>query len=333
MSTSILVFGAGSWGTALAIQLANNSHKVYLHAYRNEHNEQMIQTQSNEAYLPHTPFPETLHAVNNWQHYIDQCSDILIATPSKGFLQTLQQIKPFIQHQGIISATKGFCHQSHNLLDVLCNEALPQTPFGVLTGPSFAKEVAKQLPTAILAASQNAQYAKHIQTLFNSETFRCYTSLDVTGAEVGGAVKNVLAIACGISDGLQFGANARAGLITRGLKELIRFGVSLGGKSETLYGLSGLGDLILTCTDDQSRNRRFGVLLGQGYSKEEAIKAVKQVVEGIKTTNTVFSLAQKHGIDMPIVETIYKILYEGFPIKAAVMHLLNRDLKSEDAVN
>ena len=328
-SRHILVYGAGSWGSALAIQLARVGHKIYLHSWRASHNQQMIQTHANEQYLPQAPFPENLQAVEDCQDIINECDYILLATPSSGFMDTLKLLAPKVTTQKLISATKGFCHNSYKLLHQLVDDALPKRKFALITGPSFAKEVAQTLPTAILTVAQDINYAKEIQELFNSSTFRCYTSNDMVGAQIGGAVKNALAIACGISDGLGFGANARAGLITRGLKELTGLGLTLGGKIETFNGLSGMGDLILTCTDNQSRNRRFGVLLGQGKSQKEAIEIIQQVVEGIATAKAIYFLAQKHHVEMPIVETVYHILHQGVDIKSAVNALLYRSLKDE----
>ena len=331
MNNTILVMGAGSWGTALALQLARVGHMVYIHSWKDTHNTQMIHDKHNHSYLPDVAFPTNLIAINDWQSVIHQCDDILMATPSIGFVKTTGAVKPHLKStQGVISATKGFCHHSYQLLDQMAEAILKDNPFGLITGPSFAKEVAKGLPTAILAASKNNNYAKHIQLLFNSDNFRCYTSTDVTGAEIGGAVKNALAIACGISDGLGFGANARAGLITRGLNELTQLGLTLGGKLETFYGLSGLGDLLLTCTDNQSRNRRFGVLVGQGKTIDEACNEVKQVVEGIASANAIYKLAQKHNVSMPIVEAVYSILHENQDMRTTAHALLTRSLKAEN---
>ncbi|WP_440616942.1 NAD(P)H-dependent glycerol-3-phosphate dehydrogenase [Cysteiniphilum sp. 6C5] len=331
MKNTILVMGAGSWGTALALQLARVGHMVYIHSWKDTHNKQMIHDKHNHNYLPDVTFPTNLIAVNDWESVIHQCDDILMATPSVGFVSTLEAIKPHLNStQGVISATKGFCHHSYQLLDQMAEDILKDNPFGLITGPSFAKEVAKGLPTAVVAAAQNNDYAIHIQMLFNSDNFRCYTSIDVTGAEIGGAVKNALAIACGISDGLGFGANARAGLITRGLSELTQLGIALGGKLETFYGLSGLGDLLLTCTDNQSRNRRFGVLVGQGKTINEACNEVKQVVEGIASANAVYKIAQKHHVSMPIVEAVYSILHKGQDMRTTAKDLLTRSLKAEN---
>lgn len=325
----VLVLGAGSWGTALALQLAYANNQVYLWSWRDAHNHMMINQRTNAKYLPNHSFPNNLEAILDWQSVIDDCDFVLISVPSKGFKDTCQMLVPKLKNQGVISATKGFCHDTFKLLDQIFADQLPNRDFAILTGPSFAKEVANKLPTAVLIAANNHTYAQRVQTLFGNTHFRCYSSIDMIGAQIGGAVKNVLAIAAGISDGLGFGANARAGLITRGLKEMSRLGLTLGGKKETFAGLSGLGDLILTCTDNQSRNRRFGVLLGEGKTQKEAFEIVEQVVEGVATAEAVYQLAQKNQVEMPIVETVYQILYQQLEPKQAVQQLMLRTLKSE----
>ena len=330
MQSHILVHGAGSWGTALAIQLARVGHHVFLHSWEQAHNTKMMASDRNHDYFPDIAFPKSLRAIADWKGIIDNCSDILIAAPSIGFTETLLRLQPHLNHQGIIVASKGFCNKDHDLVHQVVKAIVPNHNLGVITGPSFAKEVAIGFPTAVLVASASLDYATHIQKLFSSEFFRCYTSSDVIGAEVGGAIKNILAIACGISDGLGFGSNARAALITRGLAELTRLGVRLGGKMETFNGLSGLGDVILTCSDNQSRNRRFGFLLGQGKTESEATSIVKQVVEGIPAAKAAVALAEKNEVDMPVVSTIYKIIYQNYPVNSAVKQLLTRHVTSED---
>ena len=270
MSKNILVLGAGSWGTALALQLAYSGHNVRLNSWRKEHNEQMLTDNNNIKYIPSIEkFPENLQAINNWKAEISNFDEILISTPSSGFKDTLNNLKEVIKpNQGIISATKGFCHKSYKLLSEMAKEILPNTNFAIITGPSFAKEVANQLPTAVVVACANIDYAEKAQGLFSTDTFRCYTTTDIIGAQVGGAVKNVLAIAAGISAGMNFGVNAHAALITRGLAEMKRLGMAMGAKEDTFLGLSCLGDLLLTCSDNQSRNRRFGLYVGQGHRIE-----------------------------------------------------------------
>jgi len=238
--------------------------------------------------------------------------------------------KPRLNNQGIIVATKGFCNEKNELVHQVVQEIAPRNRFGLIIGPSFAKEVAIGMPTSVLAASASADYAKHIQKTFSSNFFQCYTSTDVIGAEVGGAIKNVLAVACGISDGLGFGTNTQSSLITRGLAELKRLGVSLGGKPETFSGLSGLGDVVLTCSDNQSRNRQFGSLLGQGKTESEATNIVKQVVEGIPATKAAFELSQTAKVSMPIVAMVHKIIYGGCQVRSVFEEFLTRSTTSED---
>ncbi|MFZ9035345.1 MAG: NAD(P)H-dependent glycerol-3-phosphate dehydrogenase [Francisellaceae bacterium] len=327
--SQVLVFGAGSWGTALAIQLTRANHDVKLHSWSREHNQKMIDTHANHDYLPDIDFPDKLTAVLDWREHIHDCQDILIVVPSHGFADLITKIRPDISTQGLISATKGFCHQTLQSLDQIIADELPGKHFGIITGPSFAKEVARGLPTAILAASGEIHFARHIQKLFTTDRFRAYSSTDIRGAEIGGAIKNVLAIATGISDGLGYGANARAGLITRGLNEMMRLGMAMGGQKETFFGLSGLGDLVLTCTDHQSRNYRFGQLVGQGKTSNEAVNEIRQVVEGIYSAQTVQALTQKYRLELPICQMVYEILYNSKPIKQAAYELLTRQLKTE----
>jgi glycerol-3-phosphate dehydrogenase (NAD(P)+) len=330
ISSSILVHGAGSWGTALAMHLARVGHRVFLHSWEQPHNVKMVNSDRNYDYFPDIPFPSSLKAVLDWRTIINCCSNVLIAAPSMGFTGTLSQLKPHLKNQGIIVATKGFCNKDNELVHQVIEKISPRSNFGVIIGPSFAKEVATGMPTSVLAASTSIEYAKNIQQIFNSKFFRCYTSTDVIGAEVGGAIKNVLAVACGISEGLGFGTNTQSFLITRGLAELQRLGVRLGGNPETFYGLSGLGDVVLTCSDNQSRNRQFGFLLGQGKTESEATNTVKQVVEGISAAKSVVETSRKGKVSMPIAEMVYKIIYENSPVRSTFEQLLTRNVTSED---
>ncbi|MBY7734010.1 NAD(P)H-dependent glycerol-3-phosphate dehydrogenase [Francisella philomiragia] len=332
MHKKILVLGAGAWGTALALQLAYKGHEVRINSWKAEHNDQMLAEGNNQKYLPSIEkFPDTLKAIQNWQASIDYFDDILVATPSSGFKKTILELKEcMLPHQNIISATKGFCHDTYALLSEIAEDIIPNTKFALLTGPSFAKEVANKLPTAVVVASKDIEYAKYTQKLFSNENFRCYTTTDIIGAQVGGAVKNVLAIAAGIAAGMDFGVNAHAALITRGLAEIKKLGLKLGADVETFMGLSCLGDLLLTCSDNQSRNRRFGYYLGQGMSIEESLLKVNNVVEGYSTAIAVYKLAQKHGVDMPLVFATYRVLYENVNPKDMVIQLMNRQLKNEN---
>ncbi|TNF65295.1 MAG: NAD(P)-dependent glycerol-3-phosphate dehydrogenase [Gammaproteobacteria bacterium] len=328
---SFLVFGAGSWGTALAIHLASLKHQVILYSNSQAQVQTMQSKRINADYLPDHPFPSTLSVTDDFKAYIAQTKHILIAVPSSAFKSVLTQLIPFLSRQHtLLWATKGLCSKEHKLLSEVANDLLPSfIPYGAITGPSFAKEVAEQLPTAILVASNDMAFAQQMQSLWTGNYFRVYTSDDLIGAQVGGAVKNVLAIAVGISDGLGFGSNAKAALITRGLAEMTRFGLKLGAEKETLSGLACMGDLVLTCTDNQSRNRRFGLLLGQGESKDKAINQIGQVVEGYETTEHIYHLAKKLGIDMPIVNQAYAVLYQDKKPLNAVKSLMDRELKME----
>ncbi|AJI55673.1 ketopantoate reductase PanE/ApbA family protein [Francisella philomiragia] len=332
MHKKILVLGAGAWGTALALQLAYKGHEVRINSWKAEHNDQMLAEGNNQKYLPSIEkFPDTLKAIQNWQASIDYFDDILVATPSSGFKKTIFKLKDcMLPNQNIISATKGFCHDTYALLSEIAEDIIPNTKFALLTGPSFAKEVANKLPTAVVVASKDIEYAKYTQKLFSNENFRCYTTTDIIGAQVGGAVKNVLAIAAGIAAGMDFGVNAHAALITRGLAEIKKLGLKLGADVETFMGLSCLGDLLLTCSDNQSRNRRFGYYLGQGMSIEESLHKVNNVVEGYSTAIAVYKLAQKHGVDMPLVFATYRVLYENVDPKDMVRQLMTRQLKNEN---
>ncbi|MGZ8253176.1 MAG: NAD(P)H-dependent glycerol-3-phosphate dehydrogenase, partial [Methylophilaceae bacterium] len=256
---------------------------------------------------------------------------LLVCVPSHAFRATLTDLKPHLSNAVKIAwASKGFNPEDGRLLHEIVAEIFTaQTPAAILSGPSFAREVAASLPTAITIASSQANFANELANILHSSFFRTYTSSDIIGVEIGGAVKNVLAIAAGIADGLGFGANTRAALITRGLNEIIRLGIKLGGKQETFMGLAGLGDLVLTCTDNQSRNRRFGLALGEGKDTITATKEIGQEIEGVLAAKVTYLLARKHGIDMPITEQTYKVLYEGLAPLTAVQNLLARELKPE----
>ncbi len=331
MSTSISVLGAGSWGTALAIQAARNGCQTLLWGHNSEHIHCLSEDRENKRYLADLKFPDNLKVTANLQQAIHFSSVILIVVPSHAFKATLLKLKPFLNEKTQIAwATKGFNPDDGLLLDQIVKQSFPEiSDTAVLSGPTFANEVAAGLPTAITIASLNTNFSNQLANILHNPCFRAYTCQDMVGVQVGGAVKNVLAIAAGIADGLGFGANTRAALISRGLQEIIRLGIKLGGQAETLMGLAGLGDLILTCTDNQSRNRRFGLALGQGQSKEEAVKNIAQEVEGISAARETYLLSIKHDIEMPIIEQTYKVLYENLAPLTAVQNLLKRDPKSE----
>lgn len=332
---SIAVFGAGSWGTALAIVIARNGHRVMLWGHQAKHMQALGEDRCNRRYLPETPFPANLTTTADLPEAARAASLWLIAVPSHAFRFQLAALRPYVQAGTRIAwATKGLeLHTGHPLHTVVADELGPAVPAAVLSGPTFAGEVAAGQPTAITVASACAAFAAELAGLLHNPRFRAYTSPDVIGVELGGAVKNVLAIAAGMADGLGYGANARAALITRGLAEMMRLGTTLGGRPDTLMGLSGVGDLILTCTDNQSRNRRFGVGLGQGQTPATIVASIDQEIEGIPTARLVHELAQRQGIDMPITEQVFRILYEGLPPAEAVTNLLLRDPKPETTAN
>ena len=326
---SIAVLGTGSWGTALAILCSKNGETTYLWGRDEAQINEMQAISSNARYLPDIPFPEPLRPVSQLEAALSSVRDILVVVPSHAFPEMLLKIKPLLKpQQRVIWATKGFEPGTGKLLHEVVNQILGTDVLtAVISGPTFAREVAKGLPTAVTVASSSQAFANEIANRFHNDMFRAYTSHDVCGVEIGGAVKNVLAVAAGIADGLGFGANARAALITRGLHEMMLLGVALGGERDTFMGLTGLGDLVLTCTDNQSRNRRFGLALGRGESMENAIASIGQVVEGVKTTREVKEIAQRNNVEMPITQEVYSVLYEHRHPKDAVHSLLMRRQK------
>jgi len=325
------IVGAGSWGTALAISLAKNSRAVRLWSVDRSELDPLPKDRENKRFLPGIPFPDALGIEFELPKLVADCDDLLVVVPSHGFRSTLQQIaacKP--KQMRLVWATKGFEQASGKLLHEVAREVLgDKTSFAVLSGPTFAKEVARGMPTAVTIASNDPKFAADFAQAIASPVFRAYTSDDLTGVEVGGTVKNIIAIGCGISDGLGFGANARAALITRGLAEIARLGAKLGAKAETFQGLTGLGDLVLTCTDDQSRNRRMGLGLATGKSVQQVAADIGQVVEGVYAAEAVHVLAKRLGVEMPICEQLYRILHEGQPPRTAVEALMGRSLKQE----
>ncbi len=331
MAEKISVLGAGSWGSALAILAARNGCQTLLWGHDANHIHDLQRLRKNQRYLPDIAFPDNLLLSAQLEQAATFADVLLVCVPSQAFKATLERLKPHLSSTTAIAwATKGFNPDDGRLLHEIVAEVFsPETPAAILSGPSFAREVAIGLPTAITLAANRIEFAEHLAKVFHNTCFRVYTSDDVIGVEVGGAVKNVLAIAAGIADGLGFGANTRSALITRGLNEVIRLGLCLGGKQDTFMGLAGLGDLILTCTDNQSRNRRLGIALGQGIAFADAVAAIGQEVEGVAAARETYALAQKFAIDMPITEQTYKVLYQGLKPKLAVENLLAREIKRE----
>jgi glycerol-3-phosphate dehydrogenase (NAD(P)+) len=325
-SLPIAVLGAGSWGTALAIHLARNHHSVRLWGRDTAQMQQMTAQRCNIRYLPSVPLPTNITIHTDIASAIQDAAIIMIVVPSHGFAGCLQAIKPFYKKgTPIIWATKGIQPDGTLLHELVEQQFGKDTPKALLAGPSFAVEVAMELPTAVVVASDNETCARQIAKVLASPRFRVYLCPDMVGAQLGGAIKNVLAIATGASDGLGFGANARSALITRGLAELMRLGIAMGGQAETFMGLAGLGDLILTCTDDKSRNRRFGLALGRGASATDAVAAIGQVVEGATAAGYVYQLAKQRGVEMPITEQVHRVLNGEQSAEEAVYALLSRN--------
>jgi len=331
----IAVLGSGSWGTALAIQFARAGNPTRLWGRDAALVETMLRERGNSRFLPEASFPEALTVVGELPAALDGVLDVLIAVPSQGFRSLLTQLLPMVETTSdpslrIAWATKGFELATGKLPHQVAREVLGSAmPMAVLSGPTFAREVGMGLPTAMTIASPDAQFAAALARDLSSPSFRAYISTDIVGVETGGAVKNVLAVGAGLSDGLGFGANTRVALITRGLVEMTRLGVALGAQRETFMGLAGFGDLVLTCTDDQSRNRRFGLLLATGIGADSALERIGQVVEGYHAAEAVRSVAIREGVEMPICEAIYRVLYEGVPAAEVVRELMSRPIRSE----
>jgi glycerol-3-phosphate dehydrogenase (NAD(P)+) len=324
------VIGAGSWGTALAIQLARAGHPTELWGRDGAQLDAMRSARRNARYLPDAAFPDSLQLASSLPATLKAARDALIAVPSHAFRATLESIKPHLGPDTRIAwATKGFEIATGMLPHQIAQQVLGARPGAVLSGPTFAKEVGAGLPTAMTVASMDERFAKELAHSLSGPNFRAYTQTDIMGVEVGGAVKNVIAIGSGIADGMGFGANTRVALITRGLAEMMRLGVKLGAARDTFMGLAGLGDLVLTCTDDQSRNRRFGMALGRGQSLDEAQREIHQVVEGVPAARAVYAVAQRLAVDMPICQEIYRVMHEGKPVRAAVQALMGREVRSE----
>ncbi len=328
---NLSIIGLGSWGTALAQAFSKNFDKVIIYGRDKKTVEELNKYHENKKYLPNIKLNKNIIATNNLKKAIEESSIIIIAIPAQKIKYFLENIKnENFNEKTIISASKGIDVESLKLTSQIINETLniDEENIFVLSGPSFAKEVALGLPTAVTLAGESCK-GKNLQERLSTNTLRIYTTEDINGVEIAGAVKNVISIATGISDGIGLGNNARAALITRGLYEMIKIVNIYQGKSETLFGLAGVGDLVLTTTGELSRNRKFGLLIGKGYSLEEALKEVGQVVEGIETVKALKKMQEKFNIELPITETVYKVIYEGLSTKEALNTLMNRRLKKE----
>ena len=326
----VFVIGAGSWGSTLALVLAENGSRVILWDADRPHIETLIKDACNNRHLPGVSFPKNLEPVTEFITDRDKIEDVVVVVPCEALEEVLIKLKSSnFKKLNICLASKGLAPANQSLNHEIVSTILGDVPVAVLSGPSFASEVAAGLPTAVTIASENADTASHFSKLFHSERFRIYTHNDVIGVQIGGAVKNVMAIAAGISDGLGYGANTRAAVITRGLAEITRLGIAMGAQMETFMGLAGVGDLVLTCTDDLSRNRRLGLALAHGKTLKQAQEEIGQAIEGVRTVIAVHKLADKFNVNMPISEQIYKLINGDIQIQEAVQALLLRVPKSE----
>ncbi len=326
----ICVLGAGSWGSALALSLAKKGYNVTMWTLSQEQADKINSTKENIDYLPGVLFPNNIMLTTNIEEAVIDSKLIVLAVPSQAIRSVCAQIKPFVKdNQILVDVAKGLERGSGLRLSQVCEEELPNNPYVALSGPSHAEEVAKDIPTTLVVACENIEIAQEVQNIFMSPKLRVYTNPDVIGVELGGALKNIIAFGAGICDGLGYGDNTKAALMTRGIREISRLGIALGADSTTFSGLSGIGDLIVTCTSMHSRNRRAGILIGQGKSLDETLKEVKMVVEGITATEVAHDVAKKMGIDMPITSAIYSVLYEGKSANEVVVNLMMRSKKHE----
>jgi glycerol-3-phosphate dehydrogenase (NAD(P)+) len=326
----IAVIGAGSWGTALAIQLARAGHATRLWGRDARQVEAMRSERRNVRYLPRAPFPPALQVVSDLEDALAGARDALVAVPSHALRATLERLAVALAPNARIAwASKGFETATGLLPHQVAQEVLGARPGAVLSGPTFASEVGAGLPTAMTVASHDAVFAQELAQRLSGPQFRAYTQSDIVGVEVGGAVKNVIAIGSGIADGMGFGANTRVALIARGLAEMMRLGVKLGAARETFMGLAGLGDLVLTCTDDQSRNRRLGLALGRGRTLAEAQREIGQVIEGVTAAGAVRRVAERLDVEMPICLEVYRVMHESRPVRTAVQALMGREMRAE----
>ena len=330
-SLNIAVLGAGSWGTALAALMARHGHAVTLWGRDAKVAAAIDQQHENTRYLPGIPLPDNLRATTDLAASLLDADLVLVVVPSHAFTETLRQLAPLRPASaGVAWATKGFEPGSGRFLHEVAEDILgPSVPLAVVTGPSFAKEVTLGLPTAVTVHGDDAEFTQQVADVLHGPAFRAYTGNDMLGAELGGAMKNVLAVATGVADGMQLGLNARAGLITRGLNEMLRLAAAIGGRPETLMGLAGLGDLVLTSTGDLSRNRRLGLALGRGQSLPDAVREIGQVVESVQTADEVMRQADRHGIDLPISSAVRAVLHGDLSPAEGLQQLLAREQKPE----
>ena len=324
------VIGSGSWGTALALVLNKNGHHVTIWSYLKEEADEIRKKRENPSKLPGVHIPEEIEITTDLQGSVEGKDVVVLAVPSMATRATAKKMCPYVKEEQIlVNVAKGIEEITLMTLPEIIQEEIPQAKVAVLSGPSHAEEVGIGLPTTVVAGAKSRKVAEYIQSLFMNESFRVYTSPDMIGIELGAALKNVIALAAGMADGLGYGDNTKAALITRGIKEISRLAIAMGAKPETLSGLSGMGDLIVTCASKHSRNRKAGMLMGQGCSMEEAMDQVKMVVEGVYSAKAAIGLSRKYGVSMPIIEQVNAVLFEGYPVKDAVLNLMLRDRKTE----
>lgn len=326
----ITLCGGGSWGTAIARLLSNKGHELNFYIRNKEVIEDIRKNKENTKYLPGAKFEKEINLTNNLDSVLEDIDVFIIAVPTSSIREVLTSIKDKISKDVIIvNLSKGIEVESLDRISEISSEILKDNPFVALSGPSHAEEVGRDIPTTLVASSENLKVAQTIQHEFSTQIFRIYTNPDLVGVEMGGALKNIIALAAGMNDGLAYGDNSKAALMTRGIYEMSKLGISLGANPHTFNGLSGIGDLIVTCTSMHSRNRRAGILIGEGKSMEEACNEVGQVVEGVKTVKSAYKLAKLKNIEMPITNALYKVLYEGYDPNKAVYELMTRENKDE----
>lgn len=324
----IAIIGSGSWGVALAIHIAKLGHTVKIWSFMKEEAD-LINQERKCKFLPDVSIPDNIMATQSFEECIQDSDYIFHVTPSKVTRNVVKQYKEFVKKQPIIMCSKGFETETLSTLDEVISEELPNNPFAVFSGPSHAEEVSKEVPTAMVLASNNNRLLSELQEMLMNENMRIYLSNDVKGVELGGALKNIIAFCAGILVGMNLGDNSFAALLTRGLTEIARLGEALGGKAETFYGLSGLGDLIVTCSSKFSRNRKAGMLIGEGKTIEETRKEVGMTIESIDNIDVAYKLGKMYGIDMPIVNVVYDVLYHQLQPREAIQKLMTRDKKFE----
>lgn len=326
---NVSIIGSGSWGTALGIHLANLGNNVKMWSYSAQEAD-LINNEKKCKFLPQATIPNNVFCTTDFKTAIEGTDMLLIVTPSKFVRETIKKFKQYVTDQQIIICSKGFEESTLYTLNEVVEEELPNCKVGGLSGPSHAEEVSLEIPTALVIASKDDKVLKDVQSTFMNEALRVYTSYDLKGAELGGALKNIIAFCAGVITGLNLGDNTFAALLTRGLSEMGKLSVKMGGEQKTIYGLTGLGDLIVTCMSNHSRNRRAGILIGQGKTIEEAREEIGMTIESIDNIRTAYKLSKKYNVEMPIVNAVYKVLFEGLDAKKAISDLMTRNPKFED---